>query len=405
VFLLGVAVSASAQVRLYDAAGDDLAKKTRDAFAEFSKGDGSVFETMTANTLALKDATLAQLYDLNQQSVRDTVNEIPVKTWKELRDLVKQRQGGFLIAFQAASAMLDPSSLTANSKGSILTQAKARLEKLQGVVSAREKALTQAPKPEDLRDSVQKVRDALAASAKPVKKLSDLKEEYGKLKSAWAGTQASKDWFDSAEKSADAPGLELTMLDLGVQHQQYEVARLQIQLDEARAAAGIAKRIADRLETVCGDCETATTALGGEWKHGLFGEVFAIVDAQEAAHPDEQVLETIGKMAKAANGEVGTKLTETQKLRNVLDILGRLVAISGYQKYLLLADAIEAGADQHLFSIRRSAVNTQDREMLVSRGLDGLAAYYAGGVKPEEIANFFRAVQVAASSAIAAKAN
>jgi hypothetical protein len=119
------------------------------------------------------------------------------------------------------------------------------------------------------------------------------------------------------------------------------------------------------------------------------------------ADQDERVLVTIGKLAKEAKDEVGTKLDATMKLRNLLDILGRYTTLAGYQKYLLLSDAIEAGVDTHLFSIRRSAINTRDREMLVSYGLDGLAAYHAGGLRPEQVANFFRAAQSIALGVLA----
>jgi hypothetical protein len=118
---------------------------------------------------------------------------------------------------------------------------------------------------------------------------------------------------------------------------------------------------------------------------------------------DEQVLETIGKLAKQAESEVGTPLVATQQLRDLLDVLGRYVSLAGYQKYLLLSDAIEAGVDQHLFSIRRSALNTKEREVLVGYGLEGLAAYHAGGIKPEQIANFFRAVQSIAIGVLAGR--
>jgi len=41
-------------------------------------------------------------------------------------------------------------------------------------------------------------------------------------------------------------------------------------------------------------------------------------------------------------------------------------------------------------------VNAEERSVLISHGLDGLAAYYEGGLKPEDIANIMRAAQTAA---------
>ena len=115
------------------------------------------------------------------------------------------------------------------------------------------------------------------------------------------------------------------------------------------------------------------------------------------------MIETIGKLSAAAKNEVGKPINATMQLRNLLDVLGRYTSIVGYHKYLLLADTIEAGTDAHLFSIRLSALNTRNREMLVSHGLDGLASYHAGGLKPEEITNFFRAAQSIAIGVLAGR--
>lgn len=47
----------------------------------------------------------------------------------------------------------------------------------------------------------------------------------------------------------------------------------------------------------------------------------------------------------------------------------------------------------HQYSIQLSAVNARQHETLISRGLQGLAAYHQGGIKPETVANFLRAAQ------------
>jgi hypothetical protein len=406
--LMMVTVAAFAQTRLYDPANDELAKKTRDAFAEFSKGDTSVFETMISNTLALKNATLAQLYDMNRQSVRDTVNLIPVQTWTKLVQNVEQAQQEFLDAYNSAQLILDPVIKAAPDAKVALAAAQGKLAKLKKDKDDKEAALNaEAPKLDKLKNSLQDVRNAVTASTKPVKKLSDL-AEFQNLKDAWTGIQGLKDWFDAAEKSSNAPGLQLTILDLGVQHQQLEVARLQLEIEEADAAQRTAQRITQRLEIVWGNGTTDSET--HHLTQGLFGQVYTyIASCSGESCPKygfvtdqrEQVLETAGKLATAANREVGTELRSTMQLRNLMDVLGRYVALVGYHKYLLLADVIESGTDTHLFAIRRSSLNTQERAMLLSHGLDGLAAYHAGGLKPEEIANFFRAAQAAATAALA----
>jgi hypothetical protein len=196
-----------------------------------------------------------------------------------------------------------------------------------------------------------------------------------------------------------------------VQHQQFEVDRLKLQVEQAEAAEKIAERIEKRLAFVWGD---GSTDAQGRPTRGLFGQVyFYVLPCPTGANcsdryvtdatKSEQVIESLGKLSTIAKDEVGKPIKVTLQLRNLLDALGRYTSLGGYHKYLLLADTIEAGTETHLLSIRMSALNTRDREMLVSRGLDGLAAYHAGGLKPEEIANFFRAAQSIATGVLAGR--
>lgn len=420
--LMFLATAVPAQIRLYDPANDDLAKKTRDAFAEFSKGDANIFETMASNTLALKAATLTQLNDLNRQSRGDKINKIPLWTWDELLADVTSNQKSFLTAYKAAHTILDEALKRRPDQeiqGALdiktaVAAAKKKLADLQKEKDAKQKELdVVAPKLETLKKSLQKLRDEATASAKPIKKLSDL-SEFSHLKGVWSGLQDLQDWFDAAEKASNAPGLQLSILDLGVQHQQIQVERLKLQLEQAATAQKIVDRMDKRLQFVWGSGEVDDN---GRFKEGLFHQLYGNISPCQPGpncpsnpfvtehNRSEQVLETIGKLATAAQGEVGKPPKATTQLRNLLDVLGRYVALVGYQKYLLLADAVEAGVDAQLFAIRLSALNTKDREMLVGRGLDGLAAYYAGGLKPEEIANFFRAAQSIAVGVLAGRVN
>lgn len=409
----------SAQIRLYDPANDDLANKTRDAFTEFSKGDANIFDTMVSNTLAMKAATLAQLNDLNRQSRADKINLIPLLTWDQLLAEVTSNQKTFLIAYKGAHKILDealnkpvdPAIQGAGDLKTALAAAKQKLAGLQKEKEVKQKGLDDAaPTLEALKKSLDKLRDEAAASTKPIKQLSDL-SEFSHLEGVWGSIKDLRAWFEAAEKASNTPGLQLSILDLGVQHQQIEVDRLKLQVGQADAARKILERMELRLFSVWGDADVDDK---GRFKQGLFHHVYANIAPCAGAgcstnpfvteqNRREQILETIGKLAETAKLEVGKPPKATTQLRNLLDVLGRFVALVGYQKYLLLADAVEAGTDTHLFAIRLSALNTKDREMLVSHGLDGLAAYHAGGLKPEEIANFFRAAQSIAVGVLAGR--
>lgn len=393
-------VSVVSQIRLHDPAKDDLAKKTREAYTDFTKEDNTVFDKMISNTLELKKATLSQLIELNAQVRRDKINVIPITTWKDLREKhVKTAQNQFLIAYQASKKILAPGAAPPKDIAAALADAKAQLKAKNDAMAAKKKAL-EGPQTDlkSLKDSLDALKDAAVLSAQPVKNLSDLKTQFSNVKAVWSNVNEVRDWLEAAEE-AQAPGLQLSILDLGVQHQQFIVERLQLQLEEAKAAQAKAAQIDRRLEDVWGD---GSVDAKGRPILGLFGQVYRYLDSASASglrHPfdiddNEQVIQTIGRLAAIAEKETdGRKPEATLKLRNLMDVLSRYVSLIGYHQYLLLADMIEAGVDKNLFSIRLSAINMREREMLVSHGLEGLAAYHAGGLKPEDIANFFRAVE------------
>lgn len=410
-FVLLLPISGASQIRLHDAAKEDLAKQTRDAYNDFTKEDNTVFDKMISNTLALKTATLNHLMELNRQSRRDTVNIIPVSTWKELRTkYVPATQINFLEAYNATKAILgqpgvkDIKAALKDANDQLTAKTKAKKDK-------KDELDVEAPKLKQLKDSLDALKDAVVTADKPVSDLSELSAQFTSLKAAWTNVTEVKDWLDAAEKARNAPGLQLTILDLGVQHQQFVVERLKLQLEQAKAAEAKATRMDQRLTMVWGD---GSVDADGHPTQGLFGQIYRAL-AQATGGPNdlkypiftdenEQVLQTIGKLAALAEKEVGgAKPDATMKLRDLMDILSRYVTLVGYQQYLLLADTIEAGADTNLFSIRLSAINIREREMLVAHGLDGLAAYHSGGLKPEEIANFFRAAQSIAVGVLAGR--
>jgi hypothetical protein len=424
-FVLLLPISGVSQIRLHDTAKDDLAKKTRDAYNEFTKEDNTVFDKMISNTLALKGATLAHLMELNQQTRRDTVNIIPVSTWKKLREEdVPRTQKQFLDAYNASKIILDPLAASLPTLQAALADANTQLAAKTLDKNAKVAALNvEAPKLQQLKDSLDALKDAVVVSGKPVKNLSDLRAQFTTLKGVWSNITEVRDWLDAAEKASNAPGLQLTILDLGVQHEQFIVERLKLQVEQAKAAEARAKRIDERLKVVWGDGATVRVSFlqpDGSTRtedlatQGLFGQIYRALAPAAGTSDDlrypfvtdetEQVLQTIGRLATVAESEVdGRRPDATMKLRDLMDVLSRYVALVGYHQYLLLADTIEAGVDANLFSIRLSAINIREREMLVAHGLDGLAAYHAGGLKPEEIANFFRAAQSIALGVLAGR--
>src|SRR5260370_14469992 len=201
-----VAISASAKIRVRERANDELAKKTRDAFADFSKGDANVYETMLSNTLALKTATLAQLYELNRQNRRDTVNIIPVLTWRDLLEKeVPRTQKEFLDAYNASRLILDPLFQNLPDIKAALADAQKQLASAKNKKDDKEAELNIAqPDLDKLKTSLGKLKDAAVASNKPRNKMTDL-TEFSNLKAGWKDILAVNEWLEAAHRARNAP--------------------------------------------------------------------------------------------------------------------------------------------------------------------------------------------------------
>src|SRR4029077_13730373 len=87
-------------------------------------------------------------------------------------------------------------------------------------------------------------------------------------------------------------------------------------------------------------------------------------------------------------------------LRNLLEILGAYVSLTGYQRYQVVSDMIESVAEDQTFAVRRSELAEKERSALIGLGTERLAGPHDGGFNSPNIANIMRGVQIAASAVI-----
>jgi hypothetical protein len=120
---------------------------------------------------------------------------------------------------------------------------------------------------------------------------------------------------------------------------------------------------------------------------------------------DEYVVVTIRTLAQAAHGtsDETARLKAVLNLRDLLSAIEQFAAIVGFESYQMEAAMIEGDVERMRQAIRLSSINARGRESLISHGLQGLSIYYQGGWRPEETANLMRALDVAASGAIATR--
>ncbi|MDB6027380.1 MAG: hypothetical protein JWM68_3603 [Verrucomicrobiales bacterium] len=125
----------------------------------------------------------------------------------------------------------------------------------------------------------------------------------------------------------------------------------------------------------------------------------AVAQAREFA----QQMSCIGDTTKFPNDKsIGETLLELSKDPLKAEDLAK--GLRGAQYYVAITAALTLQAKaaerevyrlQHLDSIQQSKIAAMEHEALVSRGVEALAIYHEGGVKPEEIADLaFRAAQL-----------
>ncbi len=199
------------------------------------------------------------------------------------------------------------------------------------------------------------------------------------------GIALPKDWKDFPDlvkqlsgvslKPAASPGIAVTILGLAV-----DLAEAEYRREQTRIA--MLQRRADVLEALQKNIVAARALVGA-----------ARQDIARFATPDERIVAGLERFGA----------------RQAADLEARFqaVALAAIALTTLASERdrldVEIASLKHEASIRLSAVNAQAHEALIGRGLEGVTAYYRGGVTPEEIANFIRAAQAVALGVIGAR--
>lgn len=416
----------------HDEQSAKLAVSARDGFASATLDKNNVFQVMTANTLALEAATVSELHALNRSHALAAIQLVPTMSWNEMLSETSNEQQRILTVYSQSIRIAGlPSSATIDSAKAALDDAQSRLVTLTKEQQDLEKdASAKTLELGAMKKSLGDLRDSISKSTKPVHSLADL-QEFQNLESSWKDIQDIQEWLKQAVAMNGSPGLQLTILDLAVQHQEKTVERSQLSLAHAKALVSHAAEIRDLVVTLLGDGSLTSVSSKDLAKTGLFGTMYQYLQpctqpstspcptgaflsdspaTQSSTNcrallgvPAEQTIVTMGRLAKAAQSEVGTCTDNTKALRNLVDILDMYAGVVGYKQFLLLQNALDITTEEQLYSISLSKINASDREILLSHGLSGLAQYYAGGITSQDIANVFQAANTIATGVIAGR--
>jgi len=107
------------------------------------------------------------------------------------------------------------------------------------------------------------------------------------------------------------------------------------------------------------------------------------------------IVEVLGRYHAAAS--VDDRLAQFSNIQAMLEVIGNIATVESIYIPELRELDQELASLEHSRSIQVSRINARAREEIISRGLESLAIYHAGGIRPEEIAHFIYAASLVAA--------
>lgn len=408
---IALAGAAHAQVYLHDSQRDKEAQTAKKKFAEATDKDAGVFPALLANIDAVHQRDLAAIEQLNRTTLKEYLNKMAVWTWGELYQDLRARQPKFLDAHKNAEARLDELHQQIAGAKSAEAGLDKKLAGLQTALDKKKKEYATA------RPTLKQFEDQIDHL-----KLASIQPDLHGLQTI-LGVDPALDELRKLlnEVTQKPPGLQLVMLDAGVQFQKLEIDRQQAELAHDEIQLRLETEQIRELQLISG---AGHQEPNGDLKGPGFGAIFWLIRPAQGgpnhfcASQDELILTTIRKLADGAALEPNHKTTHppcpddpnikpdleyTQRLRNLINALEMAASINGYQTYLLEAAEMDRATEEQRQAVRISAINARGREVLISHGLEGLSQYYAGGWTADDTANLFRALQTIAQGVTAGR--
>jgi hypothetical protein len=395
------------------------AKEARDVMVEYGKGSPKMYAAMLANLERFKVEEEYLLAELAANVSQSLATSLPSMPWSGVKTRVDTALGevrklrddfpATLAAAAAAPGAADAKTL------------KERLDAARAAVKAAKKNVTDwnasvAVLQESLRHlivsgsarsgaaSLRSVGDAIAAvkdtpveyfdadGKKVTESIGDvLRQRIPTSLTALRSADGRKSLVDALP---DAPGLELVIASLGLELAELEQRRAEAHLADVAA-------LTELLEDASAQLEIAEALLRptAEWFAGTTmgrprpGEnVFVDVRGARAQARDHQ---SDPAMVLAGINQISGYLYDLRTVAVGESIVTRVSHTT----------AVAIARLEHARSIRASSFNDVQYQAVIRSGLDGLAAYHAGGLKAEDVANIIRFAQALGVGVIAGKVN
>lgn len=417
--ILGM-VSLTGCAHLHDDSRQAIADKAKTQVAALAKAEQETFDVMAAN-LSLMSTNVENTFKrLDADVIAVHTREATRMKWKDLREkavigptgspkLTAQLESRVndlvdeitkdLVSSEAAKGKASHTLEAANAE---LEQAKAKATKWNKQIAVLQKIIELTPSVVNATtNSHVKSLDDFSAKVTEITKLGkDAKVVYSDAD----GNSVTNDFVTAASTLADhgqaldkadpeagkllasvknvftpdAPGLVVTAANLAKDLAEAQERRVMSHIDMLTQRMDIAKRA----QAALAQAQDFAAAMNCISDTSVFPDDDKMGDTLLRLSQDQKNLENLAKGVNAAQYYVA--ITSTLMLQ-------------------AKAAEREAARLKHLDSIQQSKIAAIEHEALVSRGVEALAIYHDGGVKPEEIADLaFRAAQLGLLSWIGA---
>lgn len=364
-----------------------LSQEARDSFDTHRKSSLGVFGQMQSNldiadkfwtdstniatslqtdvfTQGIPLFTWAQLLSpIDYIDPKDKKNKPSPSIYKTLFDKVETQKANSLISLQNAVAKLGVS-------GDDLKDLNKIIQSLERKVGDQEKAN------EEYAKNIQDFRKAIINLAENSKETSadDL------IKSVLA-TQGLE-WDPSK-----GPGFKIILISLALDLAEVErdrtsteIAFLQKVIKNGEKQKSIVSKATDNLTSAADDYKEFPNRLK---------------PFKEEQRISNTIVEVLERYHAAAS--VDDRLAQFSNIQAMLEVIGNIATVESIYIPELRELDQELASLEHSRSIQVSRINARAREEIISRGLESLAIYHAGGIRPEEIAHFIYAASLVAA--------
>ncbi len=406
----------SACTHLHDPGNAQSANQIKDEFAKVTANDAGIFTAMLENKKLMESKEQLTLDALRNQKGAAIANALYAKKWSEIKDelITKQKSLDDLSSYNLISKQISKrlkeiagklpiSADNLKAANTLLKTAAenqnqwfARQELFRQSIKALAEVYTVSETDEDFnivqalsnkRDEILNTEiDVLVIDDKGIEKTE--KSNIGKILDIENGLdknsldQLIKTYSGDIFDPDAAPGLKVVILGLAVDLADKELKRNKLELGYLQSIINILKEQQNYLSNVgvkLHNTKFAINKISGREKSNDFKLSDTVLDSINSLRDNHAKKQAMIDMFK------------------VLAIYS--IVMQDDEKWLL---DIKLAILDHEYSIGLSAINAQEHEALINRGLQGLAIYHGGGITPETVANFLRAAQAVALGVIGA---